>query len=212
MLFRPSNFGELQETIAMILCTSGTTGLPKGVRVSHAMALAGLRNLWPIQPGQVSFNTSSLYWLTCFVSISLSIISRSPRIITVQPITPNLILDILEKYEVTYMFTMYAYIIPLMKCLDSRKCDLSKLELVGCAGGLLSQHTRELFKNHLPNVKLLVAYGMTDVGGGIALTFPENSTDSVGILGPGIQAKVNCSVVLYFMHFFFLILFICIGG
>lgn len=40
--YRFPKFGDLTKALCFIGCSSGTTGLPKGVCISHAMAITGL--------------------------------------------------------------------------------------------------------------------------------------------------------------------------
>lgn len=43
--FRPSEISDLNQT-ALVMCSSGTTGTPKGVVISHAMAINAFRMWW----------------------------------------------------------------------------------------------------------------------------------------------------------------------
>lgn len=43
---RPPNVGDLSKALAIIMCTSGTTSMPKAVRISHEMANYGIFKGW----------------------------------------------------------------------------------------------------------------------------------------------------------------------
>lgn len=151
----------------------------------------------PIDDGAISFNTSSLYWLTAIVGLANSIVCRSPRIITAQTLTIDLILDILEKYGVDTVFMSPPYIAMMIKRLESRPTDLTKLTSIQTGGSPLSSTVCEAVKIKLPNAQLYTVYGMTDLGGGIAFTQGCNAIDSLGSLVVGVSGKVHDEMIFY---------------
>lgn len=130
------------------------------------------------------------------MGLANSIKFRSPRIITAQTLTIDIILDILEKYGVDTVFIAPPHIAMMIKRLESRPTDLSKLCSIQTGGSPLSSTVCEAVKQILPNVQVYTVYGMTDVGGGIALTQGCNAINSVGSLAGGIRAKVRWNGIL----------------
>lgn len=188
--FRLPQLENLQSTITLILCSSGTTGLPKGVLISQAMAQSRLTGGWQIDDGLITFHSSALYWLTCIYGIAHSFSFRSPRVITAQPVTPNLTLEILQKYEVSTTFLSPNIVTAIANRLLTENYNLTKLAAIQTAGGSLSESTRIALNEKLPNTAVLTGYGMTDVGGAIAIS-RDSGSKGVGYLVPGMSAKVR---------------------
>lgn len=145
---------------------------------------------WYIDDGHKMFHSSSLYWVTSIFGIAQSFSFRLPRVITAQPVTPDLALEILQNYEVTTTFLMPNNVTALVKCLLTENYNLTKLASILTAGGALFESTKTALNTHLPNTVVLTAYGMTDVGGLIAISKGSGSK-GVGYLAPGMSAKVS---------------------
>lgn len=182
--------GDLEKTIAFIGCTSGTTGLPKGVLISHAMANSRLAGGWHIDDGYIMFHSSPLYWLTSVFGISQSFSFRVPRVITAQPVTPDLALEILQKYQVSTTFLAPNIVTALAKSLLTENYNLTKLASIQTAGAALSKNTQTALNTQLPNTVVITGYGMIDVGGIIAISIGSGSK-GVGYLVPGMNARVR---------------------
>lgn len=172
------------------MCSSGTTSLPKGVLISQAMAIARLTGGVPYDDGLVVFHSSSLYWVTAVFGIAHSLRFRLPRVITAQPVTPDLALEILQKYEVTTTFLIPSNINALAKRLLAENFNLTKLASIVTGGGSLSEDTRAILNIKLPNTAVISGYGMTDMGGLIAIS-KDCGSNGVGFLVPGMSAKVR---------------------
>lgn len=123
------------------------------------------------------------------MGLANSLLFRSPRIITAQTLTIDFILDILEKYGVDTVFMAPPYIAMMIKRLESRPTDLSKLRAIQTGGSPLSSTVCEAVKIKIPNAQVYTVYGMTDVGGGIAFTQGCDAINSVGSLIGGVRAK-----------------------
>lgn len=140
----------------------------------------------------VTFNTSSLYWLSALINITTSIINCSPRIITAQPLTEIVILEIVQKYGVNNMFTSPIFIANmgkhLLKYPDSY--NAKSLRLLQSVGSMLTPAVIQSTKLAMPQVHMVTTYGMTDVGGGIAYPINPKKPDSLGSLIPGFRAKI----------------------
>lgn len=147
----------------------------------------------PLDEGQIYYSTSGLNWCTAILSLGSSIIFRSPRIISCQPKTDDLILDILEKNGVQIVYITTVYIAMIAMRLESRSADLTKLRSIQTGGSPVSDTLRQNILSKVPSAQLHTVYGITDAGGVIALTnnTSNNQSNSVGSLFFGIQAKVT---------------------
>lgn len=158
------------------------------------MALSRLTSGWQIvDDGLVTFHSSSLYWLTSVFGLGSSLTYRSPRIITAQPVTVDLALEILQKYEVGSTFLAPNIVTGVAKRLLTENYDLTKLTIIQTGGGSLSKSTRIALKKSLPNTTVSTGYGITDVGGVVAISNGESKSGTVGVgyLTTGISAKVR---------------------
>lgn len=83
--------------IAVIACSSGSTGLPKSICMTHALFL----NTFFHRNDEMAFTNlcfSSLYWFSG-VWAAISIVFKNTRVFTMKPFSTDLFFDLVEKYK-----------------------------------------------------------------------------------------------------------------
>lgn len=78
----------------------------------------------------------------------------------------------------------------LLRSDSIKKYDLSSLKAVICGGACLAVESQKIFAKMLPNAKLAMGYGMTEVGGAIAWQMPGSKLGSCGRIYETAQIKV----------------------
>lgn len=169
--------------------TSGSSGLPKCVLMSHAMVSSA--SPFAANDGINRYYALVPVTILTVLEIAASILFRSPRIFTAQPITTDLILDVLQKHDVNVCFMFPHTIAELTKRLLTESYDLTKLTTVISGSSSLSETTRNNLNKALPNVELGFKYGMTEVGL-ISCANARTKKGSVGYLVAGMSARVRC--------------------
>lgn len=139
----------------------------------------------------ISYNQSSPNWLTSIVGLANSIRFCSPRIISRQPQSEDLVLDILEKYGVESAFMSSRMLALIANRLESRTVDLSTLRSIQTAGSRLSEKVQLDILAKIPSAKVYIRYGLVDIGGIVTMTQGFNAKRSVGPLVAGVLAKVR---------------------
>lgn len=176
--FMPPKFNELaDEKILGIVCSSGTTGQSKGVCLSHAVIFPYFR-YYENSPPSRSLTFSTAYWQTGFFPcVTLGFAHKDVRILTKQRFNVDLLIELLEKYEVTSMIVPPSQLTEMVQSDKLINCD-HKLKSVFSGGSLLSESLCDKFKAKFPNVIFNVVYGMTEYG--VALPISRQFKNSPG--------------------------------
>lgn len=196
-LFSPQPFSvESYRACGVILCSSGTTGLSKGVLLSHAQCIQMTRlfDARVLNPTMLCF--SSLYWLSGFTFLLYSLANLSRRVITKRPYSPLLHAHLIEQYRVNILLMPPSQIVRFVKSPVIKLADLSSVRLCFIGGGALDKEMRETMQDHLLYGALMMTYGMTELGRVIAATLPfQKASNSVGKIGPNVKLKVTSDKV-----------------
>ncbi|CAD7089736.1 unnamed protein product [Hermetia illucens] len=187
--FRPNEPEDATNHPAMIVCSSGTTGPAKGVCLSHN-ALLQDGNLKFLRETDILLCFSSLYWLSGVLSLIVGTIRGLTRIITSQPFTPELMLGLIERYRVTSIITPPSQLALMLQCPNIKTRDLSSLRDYHCGGSLVSPALCGEMEEYLPNGRISVVYGSTEIGGAVSTNMNPFKSGSVGKLVDNVQVKI----------------------
>ena len=179
------------ESIACILYTSGTTGRPKGVMLSHRAILATVRpsaERGGLGPEDSLLSTLPLFWVAGLVIRALPTLASGCALILIERFTPERAVDALRRYRPTALHLRPPQIGQLLSHPDF---DPDVLARVRRGGGRV-----EWFHPHLDAgaARLITGYGMTETAGYVTATDwrdpPEIRATQIGTPLPGVEIRI----------------------
>uniref|UniRef100_A0A1Q3EVD5 Putative acyl-coa synthetase n=1 Tax=Culex tarsalis TaxID=7177 RepID=A0A1Q3EVD5_CULTA len=187
--FSAPYLGDSSKLLGIVLCTSGTTGLPKAVCLSHAHLIAIFSRSIGSHGLELIFNFSPLYWASGLYTLMMSLLNGTTRLITRKPFGEDLCFDLLEQFHVDGIFTSPSSANLLLQHPRIADVNWANIKLWFFGGSPLSDKIRNSIAALLPNGKTGNGYGSSEVG-----TFTFDATmqkpNSVGMLLPNIRAKI----------------------
>ncbi|XP_052863985.1 acyl-CoA synthetase 7-like [Anopheles cruzii] len=186
--FRAEYLGDATKLIAMVLCSSGTTGLPKGVCLSHAHFVDGMVFSTEVSDGPI-FNFSSLFWATGIFAVLTSLFYGRPRVLTSSPFNAELLINLIEKHRIENLFTAPSYVSALLAHPRLANADLSSVRQWHVGGSMVPEELVIKLQQHLPNGHVRSIYGSSEIG---FITRNEAIclSNSVGPLATNVECRV----------------------
>jgi len=172
--------------------SSGTSGLPKGVILTHRTLVANITQIRAAQPPP-----ESLVWLAYLpmfhiygFTFSLYCLAVGGTLITLPRFEPGTFLEAIERYQVTHLSTVP----PVLQFLAAHPLvgsrDLSSLVSIGCGAAPLGMATEQAAARRL-NCKVEQGYGMTEASAVISMTYTDRPRlGSCGQLIPATEARI----------------------
>lgn len=189
--FVPLKFEETaDEKVLAILCTSGSTGSPKGTKLSHKYFLNVLSLLTLSKETAKSACLSPLYWSTGFYP-NILFTTNNVRVFSKELFSVEMVIKLVEEFEITSLVMPPSHLIMLLDSHEFLTSNNKSLQNFMASGSILSNVVRKKFESIFPDRQMAVSYGMTEVG--ISFTKPDEYKidGAVGsIIFPNTQVKI----------------------
>ncbi len=189
-----------EKTLATVNFSSGTTGLPKGVMITHLNLIANMEQTdFMRNEGKDSNDKPQQRWIgllplyhaygqlyACLMPAKLCV-----PVFIMKAFVFEDFLRVIETHRITHLHLVPPILIMLSKRPETAKYDLSSVTKLGCGAAPMSS---ELQNDCAKRFKLNVsqAWGMTELtcGGLMPPGGVEDPTGSVGLLMPNCEAKL----------------------
>ncbi|XVE96609.1 hypothetical protein REPUB_Repub02eG0237600 [Reevesia pubescens] len=197
--FRP-NYSVKQNDMAALMYSSGTTGISKGVMVTHKNLISSSLNFAADQDRYYKgIRNVCLCFLPMFHGfgsiLTFSQLRRGNVLVSMAKFELEKVLIAIGKYKVTHLFVVPPVMVSLAKHGEviMKKYDLSSLKQIISSAAPLSRDLIETCAKNMPHVEIFQGYGMTEASGKISLENPKEGSrfsGSTGTLMPLIESKI----------------------
>jgi fatty-acyl-CoA synthase len=177
--------------------TSGTTGFPKGVMLSHHSILrnafdAGAR-VGIADGDSLCLQVPLFHCLGCVTGV-LGPYTHGASIVALTEFNPLRVLEAVHKLRCTAMFGVPTMFTAILNHPDFHKFDLSSLRTGLMGGAPCSREIMSAVIEKMGAAGMTCGYGLTETSPGIAITFSDDAiADRVGTVGrplPGVEVKI----------------------
>jgi long-chain acyl-CoA synthetase len=189
--------GLSRDDMAILLYTSGTTGEPKGVMLTHRnlaanaesiveyLGLSDADTIMVVLPFHYSYGNSLL---TTHVAAGGAVVLENGFVY------PNVVLEKMEEEHVTGFAGVPSTFAILLGRSDLRKRKFPSLRYVTQAGGAMTPKLARELKSALPGAKIFIMYGQTEATARLTYLPPEDlerKAGSIGVPIPGVTLSVH---------------------
>ncbi|KAJ3650988.1 hypothetical protein Zmor_017058 [Zophobas morio] len=194
--FEPEKVTDINDRVAYMINSSGTSGLPKGVMIPHATLRTNIShymdpNLCPYHSDNVLLHVLRFQHILAF-TINFSAIYGGNKIVMADPSSsPQKFIESIEKHKISQMFIVPIIVDYLATHPLVDQYDMSSVKEISSGGSLLPSaiHNKILKKFRIKAVRQV--YGTTELGIAVFISPPGSVvTESCGKATPGTSVKI----------------------
>jgi long-chain acyl-CoA synthetase len=183
------------EAVLALVYTSGTTGHPKGVTLTHANVLANVHflNYWmPYEEGGVYLHAAPMFHIADF-PLMFAAPAFGTCQVTIPKFSPQSFCETVERQRVSHTVLVPTMINFLTQFPDLNRYDLSSLKQLAYGGSPMAPDLIHRTRKAFPKLKLVQGYGLSETGFLTGLKDHEHTEDKLLSCGrpcPGIDVRI----------------------
>lgn len=191
----PPPTADPSKSIASLLFSSGTTGLPKGVQITQRNIMAWIHIFNSYEAGQITDADTLCLFLPFFhvygqVVTFLGALANGARIVIMAKFEMVPFLTFCQQYKVTVLYLVPPVVIAMATFVQLSNFDLSSARVVTSGAAPLGKEVEALFIKKLKLPCVLQGYGMTENMVAVACTYNNYKPGSAGRLLPMMEFKI----------------------
>ncbi|KAK7324910.1 hypothetical protein VNO77_28848 [Canavalia gladiata] len=188
-----------QSDTAALLYSSGTTGVSKGVILTHGNLISS--SLMIVMDDDLAGELIDgvflcvlpMFHVFGLVVLSYAQLQRGNTVLSLKKFEFEVVLKMIEKYRVTHFWVVPPIVLAFAKRALADKYNISSLKFIGCGAAPLGKDLIEECERRYPHTNVFQGYGMTETCGVVSL---ENfrvgvrHRGSAGTLAAGVEAQI----------------------
>jgi acyl-CoA synthetase (AMP-forming)/AMP-acid ligase II len=176
--------------------TSGSTGIPKGVVLTHGGMLWGIEHserYWPRDPTERAIVAAPMFHKNAMRGTIKPIVRSGASVVIMRDFRPRTFIEAVAKYKVTACGGVPAMFARLLKEEDVVAAnDFSHLKLISMGSSTVASELIARLKAAFRNTEIKEGYGITEGGAPlrVALDGRKSPRGSVGMLAPEYEGRL----------------------
>ncbi|MGW5385769.1 class I adenylate-forming enzyme family protein [Nocardia sp. NPDC003963] len=152
------------DDLLALFFTSGTTGLPKAVRYTHASGLAIAQSLWRDVPAWrgAALGTGPIIWGVGFIAVAAPAIAAGMRLVLEDSFAPAHALHTIADEGITHISVTPSFFTELLSTPGQEEADLATLRVAMLGGEPLLPSLQSKITARLPGLALYGYFGQTE--------------------------------------------------
>lgn len=166
----------IPDDVVALPYSSGTTGLPKGVMLTHKSLVTSVAQQVDGENPNLYFNSEDvilcvlpLFHIYSLNSVLLCALRVGAAILIMPKFEIYMLMELIQKYKVTIAPFVPPIVLSIAKNPDVDKYDLSSVRVVMSGAAPMGKDLEDAVRAKLPNAKLGQGYGMTEAGPVLAM-------------------------------------------
>lgn len=185
---------DLTETVAAMPYSSGTTGLPKGVCLTHRNLVVNIDQVIATMPTVEAGDTTvavlpffHMFGLTALANVTLA---KQGCVVTMPRFDLARFLEVIEEHRISLVYVVPPIVVALAKHPMVDEHDLSSLNVLGSGAAPLGEEVGQAVFDRL-GCEVVQGWGMTEITTcGSSQLVHKNRPGSVGVAVPNAELRI----------------------
>ena len=172
------------EDLCFVMYTSGTTGKPKGVVMTHSNVLFAVLNAvldLDLCSDEAALVCAPLFHTAALDMVALPVLFKGGAVVIEEGFDAGRVLDIIESRSITYTFGVPTILDALVAHRSWDETDLSSLRRIVVAAAPVPPRTLRAYSER--GIKMCQGYGLTESGPGATILASVDAERKMGTAG-----------------------------